>query len=87
MSQDARFDEEQATARRARVLGFNYVDTSQLLNKILYKEILPVDQLKGLRVIPLQADKNNIQFGITTTTSQQTIQLLQLYPTPVTATT
>jgi type II secretory ATPase GspE/PulE/Tfp pilus assembly ATPase PilB-like protein len=77
MSQDARFDEEQATARRARVLGFNYVDTSQLLNKILYKEILPVDQLKGLRVIPLQADKNNIQFGITTTTSQQTIQMIQ----------
>ncbi|HEY4964412.1 MAG TPA: GspE/PulE family protein [Candidatus Saccharimonadales bacterium] len=77
MSQDARFDEELATARRARVLGFDYVDTSLIENKDLYKEILPVDQLKSLRVIPIQADQNNIQFGITTTTSQQTLHTIQ----------
>lgn len=77
MSQDARFDEEQATQRRARVLNFDYINTSGVYDKTLYKEILPVDQLKSLRVIPLRADKSHIIFGITTTTSQATIKMLQ----------
>ncbi|MDB5176129.1 MAG: ral secretion pathway protein type secretion system ATPase [Candidatus Saccharibacteria bacterium] len=72
MSQDARFDEEQATSRRARVLGMNYVDTSSI-QKILYHEILSVPEIKQLRVVPLQADEHNILFGVTTTTSQQTM--------------
>ncbi len=76
MSQDARYDEEISTQRRAVVLGLDYVDTSQIENKVLYRDILPVDQLKNLRVIPLQVDKSNILFGITTTTSQQTLQSL-----------
>lgn len=77
MSQDARLDEEQATLRRARILGMNYVDTSQYPNKTLFKELLTVPELKELRVIPLNADKNNILFGITTTTSQATMKSLQ----------
>ncbi len=73
MSQDARFDEEQSTERRARILGFDYVDTSKIINKILYKEVMSNDQIKNLKAVPLQADKSNIVFGITTTTSQQAI--------------
>jgi len=38
MSQDARLDEESSTARRARVLGMDYVDTSQIAQKTLYKD-------------------------------------------------
>ncbi|MEK7599953.1 MAG: ATPase, T2SS/T4P/T4SS family [Patescibacteria group bacterium] len=71
MSQDARQDEEQATQRRARVLGLDYADTSQIQSKVLYKDILTVKELYDMRIVPLHADKSNVMFGVTTTTSQQ----------------
>ncbi len=73
MSQDARRDEEQATQRRARILGINYIDTSQITNKPLFKDLLPNAELYQLKVIPIQADEHNISFGVTNTTSQQTM--------------
>jgi type II secretory ATPase GspE/PulE/Tfp pilus assembly ATPase PilB-like protein len=73
MSQDARLDEEQSTERRATILHIAYVDTSQPIDKPLYKEVLPKEELYRLRVVPLRVDKSNILFGITTTTSQQTM--------------
>lgn len=76
MSQDARRDEERSTQRRAQLLNFEYVDTSQIKEKQLY-EILTVQELKEQRVIPLVVERNNIVFGITTTTSQQTMRQLQ----------
>ncbi len=72
MSQDARFDEEQATQRRARVLGMQYYDTSQSTDKPLY-DILTVPELYQLKVIPVYVEKSHILFGVTTTTSQQTM--------------
>lgn len=77
MSQDARIDEEQATQRRARVLGMDYIDTSAMPEKPLYREVLTVPELRELRVIPAKADKSHILFGVTTTTSQQTMSELQ----------
>jgi type II secretory ATPase GspE/PulE/Tfp pilus assembly ATPase PilB-like protein len=77
MSQDARLDEEQATQRRARVLGLDYYDTSQSPDKPLYKDILSVPELYELKAIPIQSDQSNILFGITTTTSQQAIAQLK----------
>jgi type II secretory ATPase GspE/PulE/Tfp pilus assembly ATPase PilB-like protein len=73
MSQNARLDEEQATQRRARVLGMEYVDTSVGGNKPLYHEFLTIPELYQMKVIPLRTDKSNILFGVTTTTSQQTM--------------
>ncbi|HEX7633320.1 MAG TPA: ATPase, T2SS/T4P/T4SS family [Candidatus Saccharimonadales bacterium] len=73
MSQDARLDEERATQRRARVLGMDYVDTSQIPQKTLYKDVFTIPELHQKRIIPIRADKSNILFGITTTTSQQTL--------------
>ena len=77
MSQDARRDEEDATLRRARLLGFNYVDTATLPQKPLYKDMLTNEEMYAQRVIPLQADQSNVLFGITTTTSQQAINGLR----------
>jgi type II secretory ATPase GspE/PulE/Tfp pilus assembly ATPase PilB-like protein len=77
MSQDARLDEEQASQRRARVLGLAYVDSSQIEPKPLYRDTLTVPELYEMRVIPIHEDKSNILFGITTTTSQQVIKGLQ----------
>jgi len=76
MSQDARLDEETSTQRRARILGMEYVDTSQLADKPLYKDMLPVPEMKKYRVVPLSADQSNALFGITTSTSQTTMQEL-----------
>lgn len=71
MSQDARLDEENATQRRAGILGLNYVNTATIQNKTLYKGTLTLQEMYQNRVLPLQIDKSNILFGITTTTSQQ----------------
>ncbi|PID99273.1 hypothetical protein CSA80_00695 [Candidatus Saccharibacteria bacterium] len=72
----ARLNEEQATARRADILQVNYTDTSAMTEKPLFKDILGLDQMRQYRVIPIQADRSNILFGITTTTSQQTMNAL-----------
>lgn len=77
MSQDARRDEEAATQRRANLLGLNYVDTSLIDNKTLYRELLTNDEMYKLRIIPLRVEKSQILFGITTTTSQQTMKQLE----------
>ncbi len=77
MSQDARLDEEHATQRRARVLGMDYADTAQIHDKALYKEVLTIPELRELRMIPLRVDTSNILFGITTTTSQQSMTAIR----------
>jgi type II secretory ATPase GspE/PulE/Tfp pilus assembly ATPase PilB-like protein len=77
MSQDARRDEEVATQRRARVLGMNYADTSAAANAPLFKDILSIPELNEYKVIPLQSDKGYLLFGVTTTTSQQTMTTLR----------
>ncbi len=77
MSQDARYDEEQATLRRARILGLPYIDTSQITKKPIYKELLSVPELYQLRITPLQADDHNITFGVTNTTSQTTMSTMR----------
>jgi len=76
MSQDARQDEEQSTARRAEILNIAYTDTSLIDNKSLYKDIITLEQMRTYRIIPMEADQSNILFGITTTTSQQTMNSL-----------
>ena len=77
MSQDARRDEESATLRRSRLLGLEYIDTSALSQKILYKDLLGVEEMYHYKVVPIQSDKSNIIFGIINTTSQQIIRDLQ----------
>lgn len=76
MSQDARVDEELMTARRAAVLNLAYTDTSRIVDKKLYKNYLSIPEIKQYRIIPLEADPHHIHFGITTTTSQKTMQML-----------
>jgi type II secretory ATPase GspE/PulE/Tfp pilus assembly ATPase PilB-like protein len=72
---DVRQNEELITKRRAAVLGMNYADTTSA-QKTLYPDILPLDELYSLKIIPLNADPHHIHFGVTTTTSQQTLQRL-----------
>ena len=76
MSQDFRLDEEQSTEKRARLIGMQYIDTSQLNDKALYPEILSLDEMTGYRIIPIRADRSNILFGVTTSTSKQTMESL-----------
>jgi len=74
MSNDFRLDEEQSTLRRARILGFDYIDTTQINPKKLFPSILSVADIKNLRIVPLSADESHIVFGITTTTPQSVIK-------------
>lgn len=76
MGADARQIEEQATQRRAGILGLEYIDTTQI-EKQLYKQLLPVPTLKNMRVIPVYADDHHIQFGVTNMTSKQTMEQLR----------
>ena len=69
-----RTEQEQSTARRARVIGMSYTDVSLIAEKSLYKTLLSIPDLRRLRVIPLQANRNQITFGVTTTTSQKTMR-------------
>jgi type IV pilus assembly protein PilB len=73
MSQDARHDEEQSTLRRSRILGLSYIDTSKITDKRAYKGILTNEEIVKIRMVPLQVDQYNIYFGITNTTSHQTM--------------
>ncbi len=73
MSQDARYDEEQSTLRRARVLGFDYFDTYKT-TKQLFKSILSIDEMYRDKIVPLMSSDSNILFGITTITSQNTLK-------------
>lgn len=75
MSADARHDEEISTQRRARILGLPFFDTSHI-QKQLYQDLLSNHEISTLRVVPLNADTGNIVFGITNTTSQQTMNML-----------
>lgn len=77
MSQDARFDEEQATQRRAQLLGFAYIDVSQVTDKRLYPGTLSLQDMYNLRIIPFEVTESTIIFGITTTTSQQTMNQIR----------
>lgn len=77
MSQDARRNDEQATERRSRILGMAYIDTSAPGDKQLYQDLIDVEELRSKRIIPIYADPHNIRFGVTNTTSQQTMQGLR----------
>ncbi len=77
MSHDARRDEEQLTQRRARMLGFEYIDTSQIQDKLLYPKLLSVPELYSMKVIPINSAQGHITFGITTTTSNHTLDTLK----------
>lgn len=80
-NEQARFNEEQATERRAETLRVAYMNTSQIQDKSLFRDILTNDQMRQYRIIPVQADRSNILFGITTTTSQQTMNALTAHYT------
>lgn len=77
MAKDARTEEEQATKRRAAVLGMPYTDTSQIENKVLYKEIFTIPEIREMRIVPLEVKKQSIIFGITTVTSQNTMKKIR----------
>ncbi|MEK7602882.1 MAG: GspE/PulE family protein [Patescibacteria group bacterium] len=76
MALDARSSEEQSTARRAQILGLQHIDTAQINDKKLF-EVLEKDELYSLRVIPIYSDPQTLTFGVTNTTSQQTMTNLR----------
>ena len=76
MSENARTDEELAAQRRARVLNLDYIDTSQMADKPLYKDLLTIPEMRDLKVIPVQFIGANLTFGVTNNTSQAMMEKL-----------
>jgi type II secretory ATPase GspE/PulE/Tfp pilus assembly ATPase PilB-like protein len=74
---EARRNEELATQRRAQLLGFEYVDTSNMPDKPLFRDLLTLDEMYQNRVVPLAVEKSLIVFGITTTTPQSVLNGLE----------
>ncbi len=77
MALDARLIEEQNTARRAQILKLPYIDTTKMPNRQLYLQFLTVPELYSMRTVPLIVEQKNVTFGITNTTSQQTMRQIQ----------
>ncbi|MCU0667168.1 MAG: Flp pilus assembly complex ATPase component TadA [Patescibacteria group bacterium] len=73
MIDDARILDEQATQRRARIVGLNYFDTSKQ-ELSLYKDLISLEDIKNIKIVPLYASAHLIRFGITNNTSQLTVQ-------------
>lgn len=71
-----RLDEERGAQHRANILGVDYYDTSQG-EKNLYRDVLGLQELYDLRLVPISADQHNILFGIINATSQQTMENLR----------
>lgn len=76
MALEQRQIDEQNAQRRAQIIGLQYYDTSGE-HKQLYKDVLPLQELYNLRVVPVVADEHNIIFGVTNNTSQQTMMNLR----------
>lgn len=74
MPDPARTEEENNTQTRARVLGLEYTNTAQIVDKKLNRELLENADMYKYRVVPVRFDEHHITFGITNTTSQQTLQ-------------
>jgi type II secretory ATPase GspE/PulE/Tfp pilus assembly ATPase PilB-like protein len=75
MVDDARQIDEQNTSRRAQILNMQYLNTATLDQKPLFKDVLTLQELYSLRMIPIRMTQqpNNILFGVTTNTSQTTM--------------
>lgn len=72
MALEQRQIDERNAQRRAQIVGLQYYDTSGE-QKHLYKDVLTLQELYDLRVIPIVADEHNVTFGVTNNTSQQTM--------------
>lgn len=71
-----RNNEEQATASRARILGFPYLDTRDFENEIpLTKNLLSIDEMHRNFIVPLQkgGGEEHFQFMVTSQTPRSLI--------------
>lgn len=75
-NQKARINDELAAQKRAGILNVAYFDTSKH-EVSLYKDVLSVDEIKKHRLVPLYATPHVLKFGITNTTSHNTIKELK----------
>lgn len=73
---ERRESDEVATARRASILGFRYLDLRPLENNLeLYKDIFTIEEMRTNQIVPLALAEGRapFQFGITSRTPQSFI--------------
>ena len=78
-----RDQEEQATQKRAAIVGLQYLDTREFENELpLLRDILTIEEMYKGRLVPLVIDEATMgyRFGVTSQTPQSLIaQLTQEY--------
>lgn len=78
-----RDQEEQATQKRAGIIGLQYLDTREFEDDFpLLRDILTIDEMYKGRLVPLAIDENTMvyRFGVTSQTPQSLIaQITQEY--------
>lgn len=74
---DGRDLEERNTAKRAEILGLNYLDTRSLARRPVYREIISEAMMKEYQVIPIVASPDRITVAITTMTPSKILDELR----------
>ena len=75
-----RQNEEEATARRANILGLPYLDTREFENDLpLVKDLIDVDQMHSDFIIPLQrgGGDEHYQYMVTSQTPRSLIEKME----------
>lgn len=72
-----RDQDEEATRKRAAILGLQYLDTREFENDLpLLRDILTIEEMHKGRIVPLMIDKESLlyKFGITSQTPQSLVE-------------
>lgn len=75
-----RQSDEEATQRRASILGLQYLDAREIENSLpLIKDIISIKEMHLNRLIPLMANEkaNAYRFGVTSTTPQSVLRKME----------
>ena len=77
MAIDGRELEERNTARRAKLLGLRYLDTRTLVQQPIYKDLIPLEEMRTDQLVPIISTDEVLTVGITTTTPSQQLENLR----------
>src|SRR5690606_33861130 len=77
-NQEIRQTDEQSTAKRAGLLGLPYLDSRGWSQQVeLVRDILSVDEMYKMHVIPIELSGGSLSFAITITTPQTIMKQLR----------
>ena len=77
MPSSGRDIEEKNTARRAKILGLNYLDIRTLARQPIYQDLIPQEIMHEYQVVPVVISERALTIGITTMTPPDVLEELR----------